>query len=137
MRNFLLRGVSLLYVTTFAPAAIEKFLEPETPKWFLDQFTPTLLGVVPGLLPLQFYGIGILEGLVSVLMVVALLKKNSEAALQIGLALAFVVFMALAFGQRLSHKFDGAAQLFAYAAFTILLLKNLGLKELVFKRKTV
>ncbi|RYZ91543.1 MAG: hypothetical protein EOP06_06855 [Proteobacteria bacterium] len=119
------RGIALLMLTTFVPAAYEKLKEPAVPKWFLDQFAPTLLGAIPETLPLQFYVIALLEVVVAVVMVMALLKRNNTESLRAGLGLAFVTFLALGFGQRISHKFDGAAQLFAYAGLTWLFLQHI------------
>jgi hypothetical protein len=119
------RAIALLYFLTFAPAAVEKFAGRETPAWFLKQFEPTILGIVPMLLPVQFFGIAVLEAVVAGLMLVALFKKKSDGILQAGLALSFLTFVMLSFGQRLSHKFDGAAELFFYAALTALIYRAL------------
>jgi hypothetical protein len=61
--------------------------------------------------------------MVSLLMIASILK-NSARLFEAGLVLSFLVFAALGFGQRLSHKFDEAALLFAYAALTFLLWQS-------------
>lgn len=123
----------LLLITTFAPASIEKFAGGGTPEWFLKQFSGSLLDVFPGSLPISFYLIALMEAVSAILLLLSLAKQEffperDKPILEMGLLLSQITFVSLAFGQRITHQFDGAFFLFAYAAFTFL-TGNLALKK--------
>lgn len=117
--------VILLLISTLGPAALEKFLGGGVPEWFLKQFAGSLLDLFPGALAISFYLIALLEGASAIALLIALARKeflpeNKKPALLAGLLLSQITFLSLAFGQRITHQFDGAFQLFAYAALTFL-----------------
>lgn len=119
------RLLALLFASTLLPAAIEKFaLAGETPAWFVTQFSPTFLARLP--LGLSFYGIAALEAVSGLAFLVALIgrsKVRESAGFFWGLLSAEALFIALAFGQRLTHQFDQAAELFVYAFLTFVALR--------------
>ena len=125
MKEISQRLLAVLFLTTIAPAAIEKFAGGETPKWFLDQFASTFLAHLPGGLPVAFFGIAALEAVASLLILAAFFGRKRIADNQVykfGLIATELLFISLAFGQRLVHKYDEAALLFVYAFVTFVVL---------------
>lgn len=114
----------LLLITTFTLAGVGK-LGPATPDWFLRQFSGTVLDLFPGALGLTFYLLALLELATAGLLLAGLGRREflpgaTRPLLSAGIMLAQVVFVLLCFGQRLTHQYDAAASLFAYAALTFL-----------------
>ena len=113
----------ILLLLTFGQAGLDKLFGGPTPTWFLEQFHGTLLDLFPGSLSLSYYGIMTLELVTAAVLAVALIRREflggrPKKFLTLGIILSQVIFIALGFGLRLTHKFDGAAQLFFYAALT-------------------
>lgn len=120
-----------LLIMTFGLAALDKILGGKVPTWFLDQFKGTVLDLFPGNLEISFIAITLLELATAIVLIIGLAKReflsrlanendNDKRFLQIGIVLAQVTFIALGFGQRLTHKFDSAGSLFFYAALTFI-----------------
>ncbi|GEM_PF-2987530 len=125
----------MLLIVTFGLAGLDKILGANVPTWFLDQFKGTPLDLFPGMLEISFALIAILELATAVIIIVGLVKQkfstqlaNDKRFLQAGIILAQVTFIALGFGQRLTHKFDAAGALFFYAALTFI-AGHIALKE--------
>ncbi|MGZ3710118.1 MAG: hypothetical protein ACXVBE_00100 [Bdellovibrionota bacterium] len=117
--------IYLLLITTLGPAGLEKILGGHVPDWFLKQFTGSLLDLFPGSLTVSFYLIAALEISSTIALAVSLIKgeflpRKEKPILLAGLILSEVTFLSLAFGQRITHQFDGAFQLCAYAMLTFL-----------------
>jgi hypothetical protein len=117
--------VYLALISTLLPASLEKFLGGRTPDWFIKQFTGSLMDVFPGSLTLSFYLIACLEAASAITLIVSLAKgeflpAKKKPVLLVALILCEVTFVSLSFGQRITHQFDGAFQLFAYAILTFL-----------------
>lgn len=124
MSSRFFKGITaLLFATTFGPAGLEKIFASEAPSWFLKQFSETPLGAAPALLPPLFYGLGLAELGAGLLMLLALITKSSRFY-GAGLAAASLLFVALAFGQRLSHRYDEALVLFLCAVGSLVLSKG-------------
>jgi hypothetical protein len=117
----------LLLIMTMGLAGLEKLFAGAAPSWFLDQFRGSVLDMFPGALTISFFLIAILETLTAVLLIIGLLKKESlrgptvnKIYLKYGVYMAQLTFIALGFGQRLTHKHDSAGSLFFYAALTFI-----------------
>jgi hypothetical protein len=117
----------LLLIMTMGLAGLEKLFGGAAPTWFLDQFRETVLDVFPGALTASFFLIAILETLTALLLTIGLVRKESfqnssanKLYLKYGIYLAQLTFIALGFGQRLTHKHDSAGSLFFYAALTFI-----------------
>lgn len=116
-----------LLIVTFGLAGVDKVLGGKVPTWFLDQFKGTLLDLLPGTLEISFVLITLLELATAIALIVGLARREfvsrlatDKRFLQTGIILAQVTFIALGFGQRLTHKFDAAGALFFYAALTFI-----------------
>ncbi|MBL7543654.1 MAG: hypothetical protein JNL11_07535 [Bdellovibrionaceae bacterium] len=116
-----------LLLITFSLAGLEKLFGFQVPTWFLDQFHNSLLDIVPGMLEVSFGLITFLELTTSALLLIGIAKREflqSSATQQIflkyGVLLAQITFVALGFGQRLTHKYEAAATLFFYAILTFI-----------------
>lgn len=117
----------LLLVMTFGLAGLDKIIGGKIPSWFLEQFRGSLLDLFPGSIEISFVVIALLEIVTAAVLIVGLLKKefllkvaNDKLLLKYGVILAQITFIALGFGQRLTHKFDAAGALFFYAALTFI-----------------
>ncbi len=112
----------ILLLCTFGQAALEKILGGSVPSWFLEQFGSTILNPFPGSLTAAYYTIMLMELSTFLLIAAGLLKrefqKEEKRFLYFGAQFAQCTFIMLGFGQRLTHKYDAAAQLFVYAAIT-------------------
>lgn len=109
----------LLLLVTFGVAGIDKLIAFTIPAWFLTQFQGSLLDLFPGTLAASFILITLMEITTFVLILIGLVKNN-KVQLNYGIILAQLTFVALGFGQRLTHKHDSAAALFFYAALTFI-----------------
>lgn len=114
-----------LLIMTFGLAGLDKVIGAKVPSWFLEQFKGSLLDVFPGTLEVSFVLITLLELATAIVLIIGLAKReflarlgSDKRFLQLGIILAQVSFIALGFGQRLTHKFDSAGALFFYAALT-------------------
>lgn len=124
-----------LLIITFGLAGLDKILGANVPTWFLAQFKGTLLDLFPGMLEISFVLITLLELATAITLIVGLVKQkfstrlaSDKRFLQAGIILAQLTFIALGFGQRLTHKFDAAGALFFYAALTFI-AGHIALKE--------
>ena len=119
-------AIYFMFLQTFALAAGEKWLGGGVPEWFAKQFGPTFMSKFPGLAP-SFFGIACGETVAALLFVASLAKgeilpDRTKPVLKLGLAFAALMFGALAFGQRLTNDFQGAANLFFYFGATLVAL---------------
>lgn len=117
----------LLLVMTFGLAGLDKIIGGKIPSWFLEQFKGSLLDLFPGSIEISFIVIALLEIATAAVLIAGLLKKefllnaaNDKRILQYGVILAQITFIALGFGQRLTHKFEAAGSLFFFAALTFI-----------------
>ena len=84
------------------------------PDGFLKQFGPTWLASLPGGLPALYYFIALLESIALLGFIVSLFKGEflpgkPKPVLKFALVFSLFVFIILAFGSRLTGKFDVAA----------------------------
>jgi hypothetical protein len=96
------------------------------PQGIEEQFKGTFLDTFPGI-DTAWFTLGILELAVFVLLVASLVRleflpHRDKSILQVGLALAMLVFACLAFGQTATSQFSGTASLYMYFASTAIIL---------------
>lgn len=110
-------AIQLLFATTFFLSAWLKWSQG-VPDWFLKQFGPTWLAHAPGGLAAAHYFLAVLEtiGFLGCAASIArgefLAKK--KPLLQWTLTFSLFVFVVLAYGSRLTAKYDVAAFNFMY-----------------------
>ena len=113
-RTVMRLAITLLFANTFLLAGLGKCFEGAAPEWFVEQFAETLLGSLPQT-PL-FLSLAVGE---------SLLGFGAVASLFCGEWFrdrALLLFVALGFGARLSHKYEDAAFHFMYFTGTLLAL---------------
>lgn len=98
----------------------------EAPAGIVEQFEGTFLSTFPGV-DTAWFTLGVLELAVFALLVVSLVRleflpHRDKGVLQVGLALALLVFAMLAFGQTATGQFAGTASLYTYFASTAVIL---------------
>ncbi len=123
-RTLMRLAVTLLFAVTFVLAGLDKWLVGTAPAWFVEQFAATPLGGLPQT-PL-FLLVALGESLLGLGAVVSLLSgewlRRRAPVLKLVLAAALLMFVALGFGARLSHKYEDAAFHFMYFTGTLLAL---------------
>jgi len=123
-RTLMRLAVTLLFVVTFVLAGLDKWLVGTAPAWFVEQFAETPLGGLPQT-PL-FLLVALGESLLGLGAVVSLLSgewlRRRAPVLKLVLAASLLMFVALGFGARLSHKYEDAAFHFMYFTGTLLAL---------------
>lgn len=123
-RRLMRLAVTLLFAVTFVLAGLDKWLVGTAPAWFIEQFAETPLSGLPQT-PL-FLLVALGESLLGLGAVVSLLSgewlRRRAPVLKLTLAAALLMFVALGFGARLSHKYEDAASHFMYFTGTLLAL---------------
>lgn len=99
------------------------------PAWFVQKFQATWLAQAPGGLPAVFYFLAVLEtiGLLGCVASVVRLEflRPSKTILRWTLVFALFVFVVLAYGARLTGKFDVAAYNLMYFVGALLCLREI------------
>ena len=123
-RTVMRLAITLLFANTFLLAGLGKCFEGAAPEWFVEQFAETLLGSLPQT-PL-FLSLAVGEALLGFGAVASLFCgewfRNRAPLLKLVLAGSLLLFVALGFGARLSHKYEDAAFHFMYFTGTLLAL---------------
>lgn len=123
-RTVMRLAITLLFANTFLLAGLAKCFEGAAPEWFVEQFAETPLGSSPQT-PL-FLSLAVGEALLGFGAVASLLCgewfRNRAPLLKLVLAVSLLLFVALGFGARLSHKYEDAAFHFMYFTGTLLAL---------------
>jgi len=124
--------IQLCYLMVFGLASLDKFLNfSGNVSYFTKLFSKTFLVKLPGGMAPHVAGIGIAEGLIAVLMAIAILKREFLPSCKMplltrfGLLASSFMFVALGFGLRLAQDYGNAANLFFYFALTQLLYISL------------
>jgi hypothetical protein len=96
------------------------------PEGIKEQFNGTFIDTFPGV-DTAWFTLGVLEFAVFVLLLASLVRleflpHRDKSILQVGLALAMLVFACLAFGQTATNQFSGTASLYMYFASTAIIL---------------
>ena len=121
--------IELFYLMTFGLAAWLKWSQG-VPEWFLKQFGGTWLAHAPLGLEGSFYFIAILETLAFFGFFCSLLRlewlRAEPLLLRGSLVFSRFVFLVLAYGSRLTGKFDVAGWNYVYLLGTLLTLQLRG-----------
>jgi hypothetical protein len=126
-------AIYFMFLQTFVLAAGEKWLGGGVPEWFAKQFGPSVMGKFPGLAA-SYFGIAALETTVAVLFLASAAKLEflpgrAKPLLKLAITAAAFTFGALAFGQRLTHEYAGAADLFFYFGAALVALLTVEREE--------
>ena len=123
-RRLMRFSITLLFAVTFVLAGFGKLLDASAPDWFVQQFAETPLGALPQTPLFLFLALG--ESLLGFGAVLSLLRgewfRQRAPLLKLVLAGSLLMFVALGFGARLSHKYEDAASHFMYFTGTLLAL---------------
>ncbi len=121
-------AIQLRFGTTFFLSATLKW-SGGVPAWFIQQFQATWLSRSPGGLPAVFYFLAVLEtvGVLGCGASIVRLEflRPSKTILQCTLTFALFVFVVLAYGARLTGKFDVAAYNLMYFIGALLCLREI------------
>jgi hypothetical protein len=126
-------AIYFIFLQTFILEAGGKWLGGGVPDWFAKQFGPSIMAKFPGLAP-SFYGIACLETTVAVLFLASAVKGEflpgrAKPMLKLAITAAAFTFSALAFGQRLTHEYSGAADLFFFFGASLVALLTVEREE--------
>ena len=123
-RTLMRLSITLLFAVTFILAGVGKLFDGAAPDWFVQQFAETPLGVLPQTPLFLFLAFG--ESLLGLGAVISLFRgewfRDRAPLLKLVLAGSLLIFVALGFGARLSHKYSDAATHFMYFSGTLLAL---------------
>ncbi len=108
--------------------ALQKITGQFPPEWFINKFTPTILGQIPFGIELSFGIIVVLEVIVAILFMYSILllltqKPNYNTILSLSFDLALILMLILFFGSFLVKDYDNGFNDFIYFV-GILFLKN-------------
>tara|TARA_B100000674_G_C37935644_1_gene960149 strand:- start:889 stop:1341 length:453 start_codon:yes stop_codon:yes gene_type:complete len=129
-RFLLILPIHLVFLAIFIPATIGKFQNLEgNAAYFTSLFKDTIIMSlpVPGGMTSHVIIIGVLEGLICLLFLMALFRREwlpKTSCLmftKLGLLTTGIVFIQLGLGMRIAKQYDAAASLFFYFALTHLL----------------
>ena len=112
-----LLAIVLIYTVLMGTAAIAKLKEKAAPEWFLKPFEGTLIARLPGGARAAYWMIAVLEGLLALAFVGSLAVPGILAAALTG---SLFLFGVLCLGLRLSHDYQGSANMFIYFAATLI-----------------
>lgn len=127
-------AIQFFFGCTFFLAAILKWKAGLTPD-FQQQFGKTFLAALPGGLTAVFYFIALLEtvavlGLLVSLVTGEFLADRAKLILKLSLVFCLFIFVILAFGSRLTGKFDIAATNMLYFVGALVSLREAAREEL-------
>ncbi|WP_262250361.1 hypothetical protein [Parapedobacter soli] len=115
----------LLTLTTMGISGFEKLFSFEIPKWYIEQFSGSIIDFFPNALTIMWVMIMILQISAFLFTLLAIIKKEFRDEVQknwsqIAFLLTEISFVILGFGQRIIQNYDVAFWLFAYAVLTFL-----------------
>lgn len=116
-------AVTLLILSIFTLASIEKLMQGTAPQWFIDQFGDTWMGTLPQ--TPMFLGIALLEAIIAIgaLASLVLLEwlRPPGTILRWTLVGTLFIFIGLGVGARVSGQFQDAAFHFLYFCGVLLM----------------
>ena len=126
-------AVQLFFGLTFFLAAILKWKTGVTPD-FQQQFGETFLASLPGGLPAVFYFIALIETIAFLGLLVSFLSgeflaHRTKPLLKLSLVFCLFIFVILAFGSRLTGKFEIAATNMLYFVGALVSLREVSREE--------
>jgi len=123
-RTMMRLAITLLFAVTFTLAGLNKWCTGAAPEWFVEQFAATPLGIFPQTPLFLLLALG--ESLLGLGAVASLVCgewfRRQAPLLKLVLAGSLLMFVALGFGARLSHKNEDAAFHFMFFTGTLLAL---------------
>ena len=124
--------ISLLYIALGATTGIQKLSGEFPPTWFTEKFSGTIIGMIPGGLPVSYVIIVLLEIIIALLFSFSLIKKEFRSGTEntfsiMGFYAALILFLILFFGSFLARDYDNGFSDFVYFGVTVYLM-NLYLK---------
>lgn len=115
-------AIELFYLCTYGLAAWLKWSQG-VPDWFVKQFSPTWLANAPGGLTLAYYFLASLETVAFCGFLLSLVRlewlRGTAPVLRSSLVFSLFVFVVLAYGSRLTQKFDIAGWNYLYLIGTL------------------
>jgi len=113
------------YVITFGLAAWVKW-SAGVPEWFARQFADSWLAYLPDGISTSYYAIAVLETTAALGFIVSIgrgeLLRRDRPVFTAALVWSQFVFAVLAYGSRLTHKYDVAFTNFGYFLVTLVIL---------------
>ena len=107
----------LLTVLLIVPA-IHKVTNPMPPDWFVEKFSDSFIGIVPGGISMSYFVILALEIVGPVLLVTSLFlmitKRQYHKMLSAGFITCYLLFIVLTFGSFLVEDYDNGFRDFIY-----------------------
>jgi hypothetical protein len=110
-------SISLIYAVLMATSGFSKISSFQTPEWFVKPFQNTWIDRLPGGAKLAYWVIAILE---SVLAVGFLASIFAPALLPLALTGSLFLFCILCLGLRVTHEYQGSANMFIYFGTTLI-----------------
>jgi len=110
-------AIVLIYTILMGTAALSKLKEKAAPEWFLKPFEGTLIARLPGGARGAWWIIAVSEGLLALAFAGSL---AIPAVLPAALTGSLFLFAILCLGLRLSHDYQGSANMFIYFAATLI-----------------
>lgn len=128
-------AIQLFFATTFFLSAWLKWSQG-VPAWFVTQFQATWLAHAPGGLMAAYYFLAVLEtvgffGCVASILCGEFLPKE-KALLKLTLTFSLFIFIILAYGSRLTGKFDIATYNLMYFLGALICLREIARAEIKF-----
>jgi hypothetical protein len=127
-------AIQLFYGMTFFSSAWMSFTQ-ETPSWFNEQFSNTVLASMPGALNAVYYFVATLETVAMVGFLTSFLMLESfdkkQRLLKASLTLSLFIFLIMAYGFHLTRQHDVFESNFLYFIGTIIVLRSLEKQERV------
>jgi hypothetical protein len=109
-------SISLIYAVLMSTSGFSKISRFETPDWFVKPFENTWINRLPGGAALGYWVIAILE---SVLAIAFMASVFAPALLPWALTGSLFLFCILCLGLRVTHEYQGSANMFVYFGTTL------------------
>jgi len=104
-------------------SGVQKVLEGAAPKWFVDQFSGTLIDIFSGSVPIAFFALAIVELCVGAALALSFVPRLKHLH-DFGMLGSIAIFIALSLGQRLTHQFGDASILLLLALGTYIAFRQ-------------
>jgi hypothetical protein len=109
-------AISLIYAVLMGTAGFSKLSSFKTPEWFLKPFENTWIQKLPGGATLGYWTIAVLESILAVAFIASLF---APALLPLALTGSLFLFCILCLGLRVTHEYQGSANMFVYFGTTL------------------
>lgn len=109
-------AISLIYAILMATSGFSKISSLKTPEWFLKPFENTWIQKLPGGAALGYWVIAVLESILAAAFIASLF---APALLPLALTGSLFLFCILCLGLRVTHEYQGSANMFVYFGTTL------------------